>query len=226
MLDNDDKPRTRVSERTHVDEPLGCLSLARPASASLPMFRLSVESCCLTHLFHHIYFQRGVGKAAVGLSLSLIAPSEDKSHARLVASLEAKFEDVIMDSRLLNASEERVNLASKVVMTSDQEQKTNRANQWFKDSAAQAGLEIDDNCLDEGLAGGDLRDRSRLREAQKARVRLRELLQQPMQTQRYGKFLSTNTAARRNGVVPAAAVVRLPSAGQSVKGPRKNRRIR
>jgi hypothetical protein len=149
-----------------------------------------------------LLFQRGVGEGAVGLSLSLISPSEDRNHARLLQSLEAEFSDVNMDSRLLQSAQERVNLASKVVSTNDAEQKTNRENQWFKQKAEEAGLEMDDNLLDEGLAGGDLRDQSRLREAQKGRIRLRQLLAEPMQTQKFGKFLSTNTAARQNAVVP------------------------
>jgi ATP-dependent RNA helicase DDX24/MAK5 len=149
-----------------------------------------------------VLFQRGVGEGAVGLSLSLIAPSEDKNHARVVQALEGEFSEVTMDSRLLNSAQERVNLASKVVSTNDAEQKTNRENQWFKQKAEETEIEMDDNLLDEGLAGGDERDRSRLREAQKARGRLRQLLAEPMQTQRYGKFLSTNSAARQNAIVP------------------------
>jgi hypothetical protein len=153
--------------------------------------------------------------------MSLIAPSEDKSHARLVQSLEASFEEVIMDSRLFKSAQERVNLASKIVLTSDQEQKTNRQNKWFHDSAAEAGLEIDDEMLDEGLAAGDRREQSQLREAKKARTSLRQLLTESMQTQRYGKFLSTNSAARDNAVVPAVA-----SKGTSVQQPRKGRRLK
>lgn len=162
---------------------------------------LKSQSCLILRL-SFVLFQRGVGEGAVGLSLSLIAPSEDKNHARVVQALEGEFSEVTMDSRLLNSAQERVNLASKVVSTNDAEQKTNRENQWFKQKAEETEIEMDDNLLDEGLAGGDERDRSRLREAQKARGRLRQLLAEPMQTQRYGKFLSTNSAARQNAIVP------------------------
>jgi hypothetical protein len=163
-----------------------------------------------------------MGEDAVGLSLSLISPAEDKIHARLLQALEAEFSDVNMDSRLLVSAQERVNLASKVVSTNDAEQKTNRDNEWFRQKAEEAGLEMDDNLLDEGLAGGDLKDQSRLREAQKGRIRLRQLLAEPMQTQKFGKFLSTNTAARQHAVVPPV----LGPAKHAPLAPRQGRKVK
>jgi ATP-dependent RNA helicase DDX24/MAK5 len=189
-----------------VDHPLGCLSLLIRSTYEWEFFcsvstYYTRSNSSITFVVLSL-FQRGIGEKAVGLSLSLVAPSEDKIHAKLSQSLEAEFSDVVMDSRLLHSAQERVNLASKVVSTNDTEQKTNRENEWFRKKAEEAGLEMDDNLLDEGLAGGDLRDQSRLREAQKGRNKLRQILSEPMQTQKYGKFLSTNTAARQNAVVP------------------------
>lgn len=190
--------------------PLGCLSydhLNMSCLRTVVLYGCSINICTSWPLS----FQRGVGEAAVGVSLSLIAPGEDKSHSSIVQALEVDFDDVAMDSSLLSSAQERVNLASKIVETSEIEQKTHKNNLWFKEKAEEAGIEMDEDMLDEGLAGGDKRDQSRLREAQKAKSRLRQLLAEPMQTQRYGKFLSTNTAARQKTTIPTAV---LPSGGQ------------
>jgi len=128
-------------------------------------------------------------------------------HAKITNRLEANFESVNMDGRLLKTAQERVNLASKVVEAEELERRSERSNQWFKEKADEAGLEIDDDLLDEGLAGGDNRDRSKLRQAQAARAQLRTLLGEPMKTQRYGKFLSTNSALGQHAVEPAVANV-------------------
>lgn len=161
-----------------------------------------------------------MGDDAVGCSLSLVASGEDKFHAKIVKALNVSFAEVPMDGRLLSAAQERVNLACKVASAEDSERKTQRDNQWFKDQAAEAGLEVDDDMLDEGLAGGDSRDKARLNEARSARERLRQLLAQPIQTQRFGKFLSTNSAATQR-VVPAP-VVMPPAPGAQRKKKRRH----
>jgi ATP-dependent RNA helicase DDX24/MAK5 len=105
-----------------------------------------------------------------------------------------------MDGRLLAAAQERANLAAKVVECDEVETKAQKSNKWFQVAAEEAGLDLDDDMIDEGLAGGDQRDQHKLREAKAARARLRQLLAQPMQTQRFGKFLSSNSAATEQGV--------------------------
>lgn len=105
-----------------------------------------------------------------------------------------------MDGRLLAAAQERANLAAKVVECDEVETKAQKSNKWFQEAAEEAGLDLDDDMIDEGLAGGDQRDQHKLREAKAARARLRQLLAQPMQTQRFGKFLSSNSAATEQGV--------------------------
>jgi ATP-dependent RNA helicase DDX24/MAK5 len=105
-----------------------------------------------------------------------------------------------MDGRLLAAAQERANLAAKVVECDEVETKAQKSNKWFQGAAEEAGLNLDDDMLDEGLAGGDRRDQHKLREAIAARTRLRQLLAQPMQTQRFGKFLSSNSAASEQEV--------------------------
>ena len=143
--------------------------------------------------------QRGVGDGAVGCSLSLVGPSEDRFHTKIVHALKVKFAPVPMDGRLLAAAQERVNLATKVAESEDMERKATRDLQWFQEQAAEAGIDIDDDhMLDEvanGVTGDLKRDRARQSEAASAKHRLRILLAQPMQTQRFGKFLSTNSAA-------------------------------
>lgn len=164
--------------------------------------------------------QRGMGDGAVGSSLSLIAPSEDKIHSRIVSAVQAQFEAVHLDGRLLIAAQERVSLASKIVEVGESEQRTNRNNQWFKQQAADAGLEVEDDMLEEGLANdNDPRSRSLYQESRKAKACLRQLLAEPIQTQRYGKFLSTNSATKQRVIVEP--VTEMP---QALRGKAKKRR--
>ena len=163
-----------------------------------------------------VQIQRGVGAGAVGCSLSLVAPSEDRFHSKIVQALQVKFSTVPMDGRLLAAAQERVNLAAKVAEAEDTERKATRDNQWLREQAAEAGIDIDDDddndMLEKGTLGksGDhKRDRARQSEVVLAKQRLRVLLAQPMQTQRFGKFLSTNSAAMQRVIMeptPSVAV--------------------
>jgi hypothetical protein len=143
-----------------------------------------------------------MGDKAVGSSLSLISPAEDKAHQKIKSELNTTFHRVNLDSRLLAAAQERANLASKVISAEKVEGKAQRDNQWFLQSAEDAGLEIDDDMLDGGLASGNLREQQQLREAQRAKGLLKKLLAEPMVKQRYGKFLSSNAAAADNEVAP------------------------
>ena len=143
-----------------------------------------------------------MGEKAVGSSLSLVSPAEDKAHRKITSELNAVFYRVNLDSRLLAAAQERANLASKVIAAEKVEGKAQRDNQWFLKSAEDAGLEIDGDMLDGGLAGGNLKEQQQLREAQRAKGLLQKLLAEPMVKQRFGKFLSSNTAASKPEVSP------------------------
>jgi hypothetical protein len=125
-------------------------------------------------------------------------------HNSIVAALGVRFEDVLMDGRLLKEAQERTNLATKVVLANDLERKNKERSQWFQKQADEAGLEMDEDILQEGEIT-DRRDQNLLREAKSARRRLAALLAQPMTTQRYGKFLSTNSAARQDVVIPSSS---------------------
>ena len=135
-----------------------------------------------------------MGDTATGHSFSLISPAEDKSHSAILSSLNTKFDNVLIDGRLLREAQERVNLATKVMQVSEVERKASQNNRWFKEQAIEAGLEVDEDLLEDGLGEGK-RERAKLQEAQAAKERLAVLLAQPIQTQRHGKFLSTNSAA-------------------------------
>jgi len=136
-----------------------------------------------------------MGENAVGSSVSLISSAEERQQKAITDELgKHLFSTVQLDGRLLAEAQERVNLASKIVTCDDIESRSERSNTWFKDAAVAADLELDDDILDEGLAGGNLKDQQRLREAKKARSLLRSLLAQPMVTQRFGKFLSSYSA--------------------------------
>lgn len=142
-----------------------------------------------------------MGEKAIGSSVSLIAPAEDKQFKAILDELgKNTFEPVQLDGRLLAEAQERVNMASKIVACDDVESRSKSNNKWFIEAAAETGLELDDSMLDKGLAGGDLKDQQRLREATKARSLLRQLLATPMKTQRFGKFLSCSSAVARQEV--------------------------
>ena len=135
-----------------------------------------------------------MGDTATGHSFSLISPAEDKAHAAIQMSLNTRFDNVDIDGRLLGEAAERVNLATKVMEVSEVERKASQNNRWFKEQALEAGLDVDEDLLEEGLGEGK-RERAKLQDAKLARERLAVLLSQPIQTQRHGKFLSTNSAA-------------------------------
>ena len=135
-----------------------------------------------------------MGDNATGSSFSLVAPAEDKAHSAVLNSLNTRFENVLIDGRLLREAQERVNLATKVVEVSEIERQASQNNRWFKEQAREAGLDVDDDLLEEGIGNGK-RQRAKLQDAKNARDRLAILLAQPIQTQRHGKFLSTNSAA-------------------------------
>ena len=172
---------------------LGCLS--HKCFPALSYFL--IELCVSYTGFFSRLSQRGVGEGAVGCSLSLVAAGEDKSHAQIIAKLKVQFENVVLDGRLLTGAQERVNLATKVVVAEKVQSNCQQENAWFRDKAEEIGVELDDDMVNDGLDGGNERDRNQLRESKRAMLRLQKLLKQPLQTQRFGKFLSTNSAAVR-----------------------------
>lgn len=187
---------------------LGCLSYKSDHTQVYTLASDSMANTNLVNVHSLLLFQRGMGDKAVGASLSLVSPAEDKAHANIVKSLNASFSQIRLDGRLLSNAQERTNLASKIVSTEQVENKAKKNNQWFLEKAEEAGLELDDELLEEGLAGGNQRERQQLREANKAKLLLRQLLSQPMRTQRFGKFLSRNSAAQI--APPEAATVVAP----------------
>ena len=135
---------------------------------------------------------RGVGTE--GWSVSLVSAAEEKSHCSICQAVRGtsskSFDLVPMDGRLLSAAQERVNLASKIVSCEASETKTNKSNKWFIDAAEDAGLDLDEDLLDDGLMGGSKKERQYFIQAKRARQDLKDLLATPMRTQSYGKFLS------------------------------------
>jgi hypothetical protein len=162
--------------------------------------------------------QRGVGKGAVGSSLSLISPAEDKAHSKIVEAMQVTFANVNMDGRLMAAAQERTNLACKIVVSDEVEQRTQSSNKWFQEKADEAGLEVDDDLLEDD-SNRPPQDLLQLKEAKKAKVQLARLLAQPMRTQRFGKFLSSNSAAVQSAVTPYVVP-------EKVQGSKKTRRIK
>jgi len=149
---------------------------------------------------------RGMGERAIGSSLSLVGPSEDKPQAQIRNSLKTSFENVNIDGRLLRQAQERVNLACKIVSADDVNNRSMRNKCWMKEKAEEIGFDLDEELLEGGLEEGDQRDQSRAREAAKAKEKLKLLLAQPIRTQRHGKFLSTNSAVRQKEAGPVIAL--------------------
>jgi hypothetical protein len=148
------------------------------------------------------YLQRGVGDLAVGCSVSLISSAEDKFYKALTKKTGICLDKLNLDSRILAVAQERVNLASKIAGVADEDRKRHRDNQWFIDHAAEAGLEIDDDLLDNGEQM-DKRQQAKRSGMDTAKQQLRTMLSEPMRVQRFGKFLSTNLSATQSTVPEA-----------------------
>mmetsp|Transcript_25722 Transcript_25722/g.42196 ORF Transcript_25722/g.42196 Transcript_25722/m.42196 type:complete len:144 (+) Transcript_25722:2524-2955(+) len=138
-----------------------------------------------------------MGEGAIGVSVSLIAPAEDKAQKKITESLNVTFSKVLLDGRLLSSSQERTNLASKIIAVNEMQEKANSHNRWFLEKAKEAELDIDEDLI-EDESNRPEKEQQQILEAKKARIRLASLLAQPMKTQKFGKFLSTNSAALQN----------------------------
>lgn len=138
--------------------------------------------------------QRGVGAKAVGTSISLVAPAEEREHQKICEAVRGagsrSLDHVQIDGRLLNEAQERVALATKIVSCNDVESQVNKTNKWLQDAAKEAGLDADEDMMEGGLLDGDQRDRQRFLDAKRAKAKLRQLLAKPMRIQHFGKFLS------------------------------------
>jgi ATP-dependent RNA helicase DDX24/MAK5 len=128
----------------------------------------------------------------VGSSLSLIAPAEDKAHSKIAECLCVAFHKVLLDGRLLSSSQERTNLASKIIFAEEMKHKSISHNRWFTQNAEKAEIDLDDDLLEDENNRSE-HEHLQILEAKKARVRLSQLLTEPMKKQKFGKFLSTNS---------------------------------
>jgi hypothetical protein len=129
----------------------------------------------------------------------LIAPAEDKAHGKIAESLGVSFHKVLLDGRLLSSSQERLNLTSKIITVQEMNQKSSSHNRWFAEKAKEAELDLDDDLL-EDESNRTEHEMQQFLEAKRARVRLSQLLAEPMKKQKFGKFLSTNSEAVQNGL--------------------------
>lgn len=120
--------------------------------------------------------QRGVGKQAVGSSLTLVAPKEDKAHGKVAGALDSVFSLVQLDGRILRMAQERVNLATKVTAVESAERKSKQSDQWFRSQAAQADIELEDDVLEGSENSRDERDRVRVQQGKAAKAQLSRML--------------------------------------------------
>jgi uncharacterized protein YdeI (BOF family) len=142
-----------------------------------------------------------MGEGAVGTSLSLISPAEDKSHAKIVEALQVTFSKVLLDGRLMTFAQERTNLASKIFLAGEVMQRTQSKNRWFLDAAKEADLEIDDDLLEDESNMSE-KDQLQMKEVRKSKIQLDQLLSEPMKIQKFGKFLTTNSAVLQAEIKP------------------------
>ncbi|KAL7505460.1 hypothetical protein ACHAXN_002943 [Cyclotella atomus] len=137
---------------------------------------------------------RGVGDKAVGVSISLVAPAEEKEHRKICEAVkgsgQGNLETTDIDARLLSEAQARVALANKIFTCNDAQSQAIKKNKWLNDTAHEAGLDVDEDMLESSMLDGDQQDRARFLESKRAKVKLRLLLQTPMRTQRFGKYLS------------------------------------
>ena len=99
----------------------------------------------------------------------------------------------------MTASQERTNLATKIITAEEMQNKTNSSNQWVLEKAKEAELELDDDLVEDDSNRLE-KEKQQLSEAKKAKVRLAQLLAEPMKKQKFGKFLSTKSEAAQNGL--------------------------
>ena len=120
------------------------------------------------------------------------------------------FASAALDAHLLQAAQERTNLASKIIQCNTIESRASRNNNWYVNAAKDADVELDDDLLDKGQSAGDLRDRQRFAEAKKAKQELTALLAKPMLKQNFSKFLGGPGAQAalkaQHNVLPRALV--------------------
>lgn len=169
---------------------------------------------------------RGIGEKAVGWSVSLVAAPEERNHQSICRAVEGdstSFDIAPIDSRLLASAQERVNLASKIFVCEDNESRTNKNNQWFIDAANDAGLELDQDLLDDGQLGGSKKDRQQYLDAKRARQELKMLLAKPMRKRAFGKFLAN--AGLRDAIKSEQEVKPfiVPDTGPSKKKKKQNK---
>lgn len=124
-----------------------------------------------------------------------------------------------LDGRFLSEAQQRVNLASKIVSCEMVETRAKKNNKWFEEAAKEAGFEMDDDMIDEGLAGGNNRDQQKLREAKAAQSQLEILLSRPMVTQRFLKFQTHSNVSVSEHITHS-------NANASIGAPRRGRRRR
>ena len=157
---------------------------------------------CLGLIFTFITLnQRGVGEKAIGTSISLVAPAEEREHQKICEAVRGSgsrsLELVQIDVRLLNEAQERVALASKIVSCHDVESQASKKNKWLQDAAKEAELELDEDMMEGGLLDGDQRDRQRFLEAKRAKSELQRLLAKPMRKQHFLELVSENQLNQR-----------------------------
>jgi len=127
-----------------------------------------------------------MGDAAVGVSLSLVSPAEDKPHARILQALQLeqsptnRMETWDLEGRLLRSAVQRVNLATQIVKWSTKDRQTQQDNSWWNKMAKEADMELDDRLLEEMRDDDGPKANQSRRHIESAKTRLQQLLAEPL----------------------------------------------
>jgi len=151
-------------------------------------------------MFVFFFSQRGVdGK---GCSLSLVTPSDTKIHSLLESSFSVPFSSPSLDPLLLSSAAQRASLAARIVKMEGETERRAKENGWFRKNAEEAGVEVDDNMLDEGEGtlkggrGGRNAAETVGNKLKGMRRELKALIATEMRGQRFGKFLSSSAVKK------------------------------
>lgn len=117
-----------------------------------------------------------------------MASAEDRTHATIRQKLGVMFESVHLDGRTLRRAQERVNVATKLVALLLDRNQRQANDAWFQSMSEATGLDLDEDLLEGQEAPSK-------KEIVRAEAQLKALLREPLQKQRFGKFLSTHRNA-------------------------------
>jgi len=134
---------------------------------------------------------RGIAESARGVSVSLVAPQEEKAMRPIVDSFE--FDPFGLDGFVFAEAQRRTAMATRIHLLEEEERKSREEDDWFTKAAEEADIDLDENTLGEMALS---RKGGRAREIEKEKKKLQALLGVPLRKHKFGKFLEHGAAER------------------------------